>query len=220
MRDLGQGVGVARQVRAVDDPRVPRHSDGVGHGRHRRPRVAGDQLQVDTSSSRMKSIVSAASGRSVSSSTISANGFSCGGGSAAGSSGRAPLDSAKATTRRPASVSCRSFDCSPGERLESPRLLEDVGCSEDVARPAEPQAAPLPDRRERDLAADPPLLDGVAGGDRLQRPVALAGARGEPPQRPLGSFCLDPVGDLDPQQAQIRRCPASTPSSSTLTKSI
>ena len=68
-----------------------------------------------TSCSRMNSIVSAASGRSVSSSTTSARGSSCGGGAVAGSSGRRPGASPKATTRRPArGVLARAWPASAG----------------------------------------------------------------------------------------------------------
>src|SRR5258707_15225897 len=64
----------------------------------------------------MVAIVSAASGRSVSSRTTRASGASRGGGAALGSAGSASPDSPKATTRRPAAVSSSSLLASPAGR--------------------------------------------------------------------------------------------------------
>ena len=47
LRRLGQRLGVLGQVGALDHPGVARHADPVGDRGDGRPRVAGDQLQVD-----------------------------------------------------------------------------------------------------------------------------------------------------------------------------
>ena len=155
----------------------------------------------------MKAIVSAASGRSVSSSTTRASGVSRGGGALAGVGGQRLAVSPKATTRRPAAVSSSSLRGQPRRQGQRPGLGEDVGRAQHIGGAAgavrERDAAPLPLRGEGHLGADPAGLAGVALGDRLQRPVAVTGAGGEAPQRGRADRRVDPLGELDPGQAQL-----------------
>ena len=69
----------------------------------------------------------------------------------------------------------------------------------------ERQPAPLPLRGEGDLGADPNRLARVALGDRLQGPVAVAGAGGEAGQRRGAGGGVDAGGELDPGQPQLPR---------------
>ena len=188
--DLGELVGVVGQV----GPSTTPASVGTPSAWATAVTVSRASPEISfrsTSCSRMNSIVSAASGRSVSSSTISARGSSCGGGSAAGSAAGRPSASPKAITRRPAAVSSSSRVLQLGGRAQRAGADQDVGRADHVgARRAvavvEGQPAPLPLRGERDLARS--TAHGVGGegvGDRLQRPVALAGGGGEAAERPL-----------------------------------
>ncbi len=77
--------------------------------------------------SRMYCTVSAASGRSVSSSTTSARGSSRGGGSAAGSDGSPPRASPNAITRRPAPVCSASARWRPSGRARAPARVSTSG---------------------------------------------------------------------------------------------
>ena len=94
----------------------------------------------------MKVIVSFASSRSVSSSTIRATGLRRGAGAAAGSSGSASPVWPKATTRRPAAVSSRSFPAIPGESTSAPASSRMSG----APRMKVPAPAPLPSRETPD----------------------------------------------------------------------
>ncbi len=118
----------ARGRRAGPGPRPCPASSGIPTAPATAVTVARASPEISfrsTSCSRMKAIVSEASGRSVSSSTTSASAVSRGGPSAGDRRAGARPDSPKATTRRPAAVSSSSVRCSPGGRVRAPAL---AGC--------------------------------------------------------------------------------------------
>ena len=132
----------------------------------------------------MKAIVSAASGRSVSSSTTSASGVSRGGGSrrgrsGSGSAGLAEGDDAPARPRSPLAACARG----PGAGVSAPASLEDVGRAEHVAGAA-PIRRPLHFHSEekgtspRPAPASPGKRAAIASRVRLRSP-ALAAKRPE-----------------------------------------
>ena len=79
-----------------------------------------------------------------------------------------------------------------------------VGRTEDKGlTPAEGQPAPLPFRGEGHLGPHPFTGRRVGLGDRLQGPVALAGAGGEPREGLLRGARLGWVGDVDRDQLEL-----------------
>ena len=96
--DLPERAPVARQLVARDHPGLGRHSDRGGDRGHRLGSVARDQLQIHLLVAHELDRL-AASGRSVSSITISASGAIGGIGSAVGLEGSLPEARPKATTR-------------------------------------------------------------------------------------------------------------------------
>ena len=156
---------------------------------------------------RMNSIVSAASGRSCSSSTTRARGSSLGGGWLPGSAGSAADDSPKATTRRPAAVCSSERALQLGRQLERPGLGEHVGRPEHVAagRSAAVQgdAAPLPLRGERHLGDHP--LAARRGSARRSSPGSGCAPRPSAAKRPSASCATAGcalVGHLDRDQVE------------------
>ena len=126
----------------------------------------------------MNSIVSAASGRSCSSSTTRARGSSRGGGWLRGSAGRPPRASPKATTRRPGGGVLLERALEPGGSSSAPACGEHVGRPHHVAAgdPRPSRVMPLHFHADENghLGDDALRLARVALGDRLQGPVALA----------------------------------------------
>ena len=146
----------------------------------------------------MNSIVSAASGRSVSSRTTSATRLE-----RAAAARRPDRRAARrgaspnAITRRPRPASASSRACSSAGRVIAPGPDEDVGRPDDVAaRPAlavERQPAPLPAGREGHLGGDPgrrargrPRRSSRASGCARRRRRRSGRARARPASAPLG----------------------------------
>ena len=205
-----------RARRAARGPRSRRRPPARRPRRRPRSPSRGASPEISFRSifcSRMNAIVSAASGRSVSSSTTSASGETAAAprprGRRAARPGRAP----NATTRRPAAVCCSSLRCELGRQLQRSLRGEHVGRAQHVGlaaarRPASARSTSTPRRTAPRRRPAPPFA-GVVLGDRLEGAVALAGAGGEPRQRLVGRAGAGGVGDLDPDQLQLAARSAS-----------
>ena len=207
---LGQRGAVARQLVAR---RSPRPRSGTPTAAATAVTVSGASPEISFRSiccSRMNSIVSAASGRSVSSSTISASGVISGAPRERGRRAARPTARPKATTRRPLAVCSSSSCCSGRGQLQRAAGGQHVGRAEHVGLAAAlpSSVSPLHFHSEENgtsavtfSAVRRDSCSAIASSVRLRSP----GAGGEPRQRLRRPRSGSALGDLDRDQLQARR---------------